>query len=63
LDLDAVDPAPLELELPGDSVLGLDLDFDAAESDLSKPSDSIDTVDQLESGTGDETDDGLDFLK
>jgi hypothetical protein len=53
----------LELELPGDSVLGLDLDFDAAESDLSKPSDSIDTVDQLESGTGDETDDGLDFLK
>jgi glucuronate isomerase len=63
LDLDAIDPAPLELELPGDSVLGLDLDFDAAESDLSKPSDSIDTVDQLESGTGDETDDGLDFLK
>lgn len=55
LDLDAMEPAPLELELRGDSVLGLDLDFDASE-----PSDKP-------AAGGDETDgnadDGLDFLK
>jgi glucuronate isomerase len=55
LDLDAVDPAPLELELPGDSVLGLDLDFDAVEPGESTPSNN--------DGTDAEADDGLDFLK
>ncbi|MEY4177861.1 MAG: hypothetical protein RLY70_1435 [Planctomycetota bacterium] len=55
LDLDSGEPAPLELELRGDSVLGLDLDFDAANTGEAPATGS----DGLEGGE----DDGLDFLK
>jgi glucuronate isomerase len=54
LELDAIEPAPLELELPGDSVLGLDLDYDAAEPGETPAAGS----DSADGG-----DDELDFLK